>query len=81
LRWNPGDAETKGGNSAYFLDSGNVCFGGKPSVFCANIAIWLNFLHEFWSFESLTGAATWLWPTGFLNLANDRRGIRLESAA
>ena len=69
------------GKFAYFLDCGNVCFGGKLSIFCANAAIWLNFLHEFWSFGFLTGAARVVWLTGFLNRADDTRGIHLESAA
>jgi hypothetical protein len=38
-------------------------------------------LHEFWSFGFLTGAASVVWLTGFLNLADNPHGIHLESAA
>jgi hypothetical protein len=48
--------ETGSGKLAYFLDRENVCFGGKLSIFCAIVAIWLNFLHEFWSSGFLAGA-------------------------
>jgi hypothetical protein len=74
-------AVTSGRKSAYFLDHKNVCFGGKPSIFWAIVAIWLNFLHEFWSFGFLTGAASVARLTGFLNLAGGTHGIHLESAA
>jgi hypothetical protein len=38
-------------------------------------------LHEFWSFGFLTGATSLVWLNGFLNRADDMRGIQLESAA
>jgi hypothetical protein len=72
---------SSGGKLAYFLDCENVCLGGKLSIFYANAAIWLNFLHEFWSFGLLPGATGVVWLTGFLNRADDLRVIHLESAA
>ena len=45
------------------------------------IVIWLNFLHEFWSFGLLTSGRGVVWVSSFLNRADETRGIRLESAA
>jgi hypothetical protein len=73
-------AEISGDKAAYFLARGNVCFGGKLSIFCAFTPIWLNFLHEFWSFGSSNGRRDVVWLADFLNRADDRNGIRLESA-